>query len=98
MSTVDVQQTAEGEFFVVGIGASAGGVDALDRLFRAMPDDIEAALVVITHLGPHRETLLAEIIGRATKLPVANATHGTRVQRGHVYVLPAEHVLILNGA
>lgn len=97
MSTAEAPQAAEGEFFVVGIGASAGGVDALERLFGAMPADIEAALVVITHLGPHRETLLAEIIGRATKMPVTNAEHGARLRPGHVYVLPSEHVLTLSG-
>ncbi|HEV8331225.1 MAG TPA: chemotaxis protein CheB [Steroidobacteraceae bacterium] len=97
MST-EATQTAEGEFFVVGIGASAGGVEALAQLFDAMPADIEAALVVVTHLGPHRETLLAEIISRTTKMPVANATHGARLQPGHVYVLPAEHVLTVKGA
>ena len=48
--------------------------------------------------GPHRESLLAEIIGRPTKMPVVNATHGARLQPGHVYVLPAEHVLTLQGS
>jgi two-component system CheB/CheR fusion protein len=98
VSTAESPQAAEGQFFVVGIGASAGGVEALERLFGTMPADIEAALVVITHLGPHRETLLAEIIGRATKMPVVNATHGARLQPGHVYVLPPAHVLTLNGS
>ena len=97
MSTAEAPQVAEGEFFVVGIGASAGGVEALELLFSAMPPDIGAAFVVITHLGPHRETLLAEIIGRSTTMPVVNATHGARLQPGHVYVLPSEHVLTLNG-
>ncbi len=98
MSTAEAPQAAEGEFFVVGIGASAGGVEALELLFGGMPEDVEAALFVITHLGPHRETLLAEIIGRATKMPVTNATHGAHIRPGHVYVLPSEHVLTLKGA
>ena len=73
-------------------------MEALEQLFNAVPEQLPAALVVITHLGPHRETLLAEIISRHTRMPVVNATHGARVQAGHIYVLPSEHVLTMRGA
>lgn len=89
---------AEGGFFVVGIGASAGGVEALEHLFSAMPPELGAAVVVVTHLGAHRETRLAEIIGRCTEMPVANASHGERMRPGCVYVLPSDHALTLDGA
>lgn len=98
MSTAEAPLGADESFFLVGIGASAGGVEALERLFSAVPDHLPVALVVITHLGAHRETLLAEIISRRTKMQVANATHGGRVQAGHIYVLPSEHVLTVRGA
>ena len=98
VSTAEARTEADDRFFIVGVGASAGGVEALEQLFASMPDQLEAALVVITHLSAHRESLLAEIIGRRTRMPVVNATHGGRVQAGHIYVLPAEHVLTLQGS
>jgi two-component system, chemotaxis family, CheB/CheR fusion protein len=98
VSTAEARSEADDSFFIVGVGASAGGVEALEHLFASMPDQLEAAFVVITHLSAHRESLLAEIIGRRTKMPVVNALHGAYVQAGHIYVLPAEHVLTLQGS
>src|SRR5437868_5416614 len=82
---------------VVGVGASAGGVEALSQLFASLPDPINAAFVVVTHLGPHRETMLAEILARHTSMPVLNATDGAEMAAGHVYVLPSDSVLTLSG-
>ena len=80
---------------IVGIGASAGGVEALEAFFKAMPDDNGMAFVVVTHLDPNRESMLAEILGRATRMPVANARNGEPVVGQHVYVLPAGAVLTI---
>jgi two-component system, chemotaxis family, CheB/CheR fusion protein len=88
-------ETGQG-LFVVGIGASAGGVQALEHLFSAMPNDLTAAFVVVTHLGPHRETLLSEILGRHTSMRVMNAVDGEKLQAGHVYVLPSDSILTLS--
>jgi two-component system, chemotaxis family, CheB/CheR fusion protein len=87
---------AAGDFVVVGVGASAGGVEALEQLFSSMPHGVHAAFVVITHLAPHRETLLAEIISRHTQMPVTNARDGEHVQAGHIYVLPSDQLLMLS--
>ena len=65
---------------IVGIGASAGGVEALGAFFRAMPADNGMAFVVVTHLPPNRESLLAEILGRATDMPVVDASDGAEVE------------------
>jgi two-component system CheB/CheR fusion protein len=80
---------------IVGIGASAGGVEALEAFFRAVPDDNGMAFVVVTHLDPNRESMLAEILGRATRMPVANARDGEPVEAQHVYVLPSGAVLTI---
>ena len=80
---------------IVGIGASAGGVEALEALFRAMPYQNGMAFVVVTHLDPNRESMLAEILGRATRMPVANARDGEPVEAQHVYVLPAGAILTI---
>ena len=57
-------------FPVVGVGASAGGVDALKAFFSATPADRGMAYVVIQHLSPEHESLMAEILGRCTTMPV----------------------------
>jgi two-component system, chemotaxis family, CheB/CheR fusion protein len=82
--------------FIVGVGASAGGVAALRCLFRTMPPDIGAAFVVVTHIGSRRETLLTEILARDTTMPVLNASSGQRVEANHVYVLPSDAVLTIS--
>src|SRR6266446_10445008 len=69
---------------IVGIGASAGGVEALERFFKSMPADNGMAFVVVTHLPPNRESMLAQIIGRATQMPVVDARDGEVVDADHV--------------
>ena len=58
------------KFLVVGIGASAGGIPAMEGFFRGVPDDCGMAFVVVTHLSPDRESLLHEVIARYTEMPV----------------------------
>ena len=77
---------------IVGIGASAGGVEALESFFRAVPAENGMAFVVATHLPPYRDSLLAEILGRATQMPVVSARDGQLVEAQHVYVLPPSAV------
>jgi two-component system, chemotaxis family, CheB/CheR fusion protein len=80
-------------FPIVGIGASAGGVEALENLFRAMPAEPGMAFVVVTHLAPNRESLLPEILARDTRMPVLSAEDNQPVQVDHIYVTPADAVL-----
>jgi two-component system, chemotaxis family, CheB/CheR fusion protein len=80
-------------FPIVGVGASAGGVEALEYLFKAMPPEPGMAFVVITHLAPHRESMLPEILARDTRMPVLVAEHDQQVRPNHVYVVPADKVL-----
>lgn len=80
-------------FPIVGIGASAGGVEALEGFFRGVPDDPGVGFVIVTHLSPTRESLLHEIVARYTRLTVNTATDGQLVERNGVYVLPADAIL-----
>ncbi len=90
---------SQGSFPIVGVGASAGGLEALEGLFQGIPDDPGIGFVIVTHLNPERESLLHEIIARYTKLKVEVASDGELVQPNHVYVLPADAILgIENGA
>ena len=80
-------------FPIVGVGASAGGVEALEYLFNAMPPDPGVAFVIITHVAPQRESLLPEILARDTRMPVLIAERDQEVHPNHVYVAPAGAVL-----
>src|SRR3954464_3980087 len=76
---------------VVGIGASAGGLDAFLELLTNLPADTGLAFVLVQHLQPNHESQLAEILSRATRMPVAQATDGLLTEADHVYVVPPNH-------
>ena len=78
---------------IVGVGASAGGIEALEGFFRGIPDNPGIGIVVLTHLNPDRESILHEIIARYTSLKVQVAAAGVQVGINCVYVLPADAVL-----
>jgi two-component system CheB/CheR fusion protein len=75
-------------FPIVGVGASAGGLEAFTELLKNLTPTPGLALVLIQHLDPNRSSLLTEILGRETLLPVLQATEGLRVECDHVYVIP----------
>jgi two-component system CheB/CheR fusion protein len=81
------------DFPIVGVGASAGGVEALEGFFRGLPAEPGVALVLVTHLSPNHESVLHEIVGRYTQLPVHVAVDDMPVAMNHVYVLPADAAL-----
>ena len=76
--------------FVVGIGASAGGVEALERFFAGVPPSPNMAFIVVTHLGTGRTSHMPDIIRRHTSLPVHGAEDGMLVEKNQVYVLAAD--------
>ncbi len=88
-------ETPETSRLVVGIGASAGGLEALRTFFQAMPAPCGMAFVVVTHLAPDHESMLADILSQATALTVETATDGVEVEDDHVYVLPPGHGLTI---
>lgn len=73
---------------VVGIGASAGGLQALQALFDALPDDSGMAFVVVTHMDPERESLLPELLQTHTAMPVRQVHGLVEVRADNVYVVP----------
>ncbi|WP_072295259.1 chemotaxis protein CheB [Paracoccus sp. SM22M-07] len=75
-------------FAVVGIGASAGGLEALQDLLRDASRDDPAAYVIIQHLDPTHDSVLAELLDRRTALSVQQASEGARLQPGCVYTIP----------
>ena len=81
--------------FVVGIGASAGGLSAYKSFFNALPPDTGMAFVVISHLLPAAHSHLAEILTRHTPMPVFLAVSGMLVRANEVYVIPGNADLLL---
>ena len=91
-------ESAQNGFPVVGIGASAGGLEAIEALFRHMPTDTGMAFVLVQHLDPNHKSILTELIARFTPMPAHEAAQGLRVEPNHIYVIPPRHELaILNG-
>ena len=75
---------------IVGIGASAGGLGALESFFAAVPPDSGMAYVVIQHLDPTQETLLVELLQRITPMPVHEARQRMRIEPDTVFVIPPD--------
>ena len=72
----------------VGVGASAGGLEAIQRLVGNLNDDNGFAYFIVMHLAPDKESNLAEIISRSTSLSVALAENDVQIQKDHIYVIP----------
>ena len=87
------QPAADSPCSIVGIGASAGGVEALQALFKELSDDLGHAYAVIFHLSPHHTSELASILGRCTRMPVSEVRGSVDFQPNHVYVIPPNHDL-----
>jgi two-component system CheB/CheR fusion protein len=73
---------------VVAVGASAGGLDALERFFAALPIDSGAAYVVIQHLSPDHKSMMDNLLARHTRMPVRVATHGMALAADCVFLIP----------
>lgn len=84
------------EFPVVGIGASAGGIQALMTFFEHMPNDCGMAFVVIMHLSPKHESNVDKIIQNVTKMPVLQVTQAVAIERNRIYVIPPALDLSMN--
>ncbi len=81
------------DFPVVGIGASAGGLDALTKLIAALPDDGGMAYIIVQHLDPTHKSLMAELLAEHTAMPVLQATEGAVIEPDQIYVIPAGRYL-----
>ena len=82
---------------VVGMGASAGGLEALQKFFAHMPPDSGMAFVVVQHLDPRHKTLMPELLGRITRMSVEQVKDETPVQPDHVYMIPPNATLTIEG-
>lgn len=87
------------KFPIVGLGASAGGLEAFEQFFRNMPNDSGMALVLVSHLDPSHASILTEIVQRTTSMPVVEAYDQLQVEPNCVYVIPPNRdMTIFHGA
>ena len=82
-------------FLIVGIGASAGGLEACTKLLEHLPPDTGMAFVLVQHLAPAKDSILAELLSKATSMPVREVQDGMTVEPDHVYVIPPNTVLAI---
>jgi two-component system CheB/CheR fusion protein len=85
-----------GPSYVVGIGASAGGLEALERLFQEMPCDTGMAFVVVQHLSPDFKSLMDELLARWTRMPIHTVTDGMAVKANEIYLMPPNTEMIIS--
>ena len=82
---------------VVGLGASAGGLDAFKSFFTNMPPQSGIAFVLVQHLDPHHKSVLVELLSNHTEMPVVQAADGMAVAADHVFVIPPNAVMTIKG-
>jgi two-component system CheB/CheR fusion protein len=92
------ESSSRNSLYIVGIGASAGGLDALERFFGNMTETSGMAFIVVSHLDPNHISIMPELIQKSTKMKLFQAEDGMVVEPNHVYVAPANRDLaILHG-
>lgn len=82
-------------FPIVGVVASAGGLDAFKQLISAVPIDCSMAFVLVPHLDPKHESQMVALLSKVSRLPVVSATQGVVVEANHVYVIPSNRFLTI---
>src|SRR3954454_20921278 len=82
---------------LIVVGASAGGVEALERLVSGLPPELPASMFVVLHLLSTGTSVLDSILARSGSLPATAALDGERFERGHIYVAPPDHHLLVRG-
>ncbi|MBC7889229.1 MAG: PAS domain-containing protein [Ferruginibacter sp.] len=81
-------------FPVVGVGASAGGLEAFKLLVKAIPENSGTAYILVQHLDPFHESILADILQRLTNIPVLEITDNITVAPDHIYIIPSNKILV----
>jgi two-component system CheB/CheR fusion protein len=78
----------ESGFYVVGIGASAGGLDAIEKFLRNMPSDSGMGFVLVPHLDPEHKSMMGDLLRRYTRMSIYQAEEGMRVRPNAIYIIP----------
>jgi two-component system CheB/CheR fusion protein len=82
---------------IVAVGASAGGLEAFSEMLRALPTDTGMAFVLVQHLDPNHESILAELLSSRTTMPVCLIQDQVKVKSNQVYVIPPDKTMVVDG-
>lgn len=96
MSMIEKKTSSVNDFYTVGIGTSAGGLEALQRLFDCVPDTKKFAFVIIQHLSPNFKSLMEELLQKHTNMPVHKTEDGVLVEPGNIYLIPSKKNMVLS--
>lgn len=89
------QDAFSARHFVVGIGASAGGLEALSALIARLPENLGASYVIVQHMSPNHRSMLVQLIARETLMQVGEAAEGESPQPNHIYITPPNRNIVL---
>ncbi|MFK7837405.1 MAG: chemotaxis protein CheB [Sulfitobacter sp.] len=84
-------------FYLIGVGASAGGLDAIKQMISQVQPGFPHSLVIVQHISPDYKSLMSEILGRETSLPVHEVTDNMAVEAGHIYLIPPRSNIVIQG-
>ncbi len=82
-------------FDIIAIAASAGGVTALTKVLAHLPETLGAIVVIVQHVDPRHRSLMPQVIGRQSRLPVVHAEDGAHLEIGHIYLAPPDRHLVI---
>ena len=88
------EQSSSG-LWIVGIGASAGGLEAFEQFLTNMPPDTNMAFVIVQHLDPNRKSMLVELLQRYTRMKVSQVQNKTKVKANEIYIIPPNRDMML---
>ena len=95
MTTTDTSSTGGDDQIIVGIGASAGGLEAIQGFLDRLPDEHRLIFVIVQHLDPDHDSLMEELLNRRTRSPVVTAYDGCKVEPGHIYLIAPGDLLTI---
>lgn len=91
--TKSLPKATRQDFPIVGIGASAGGLEAFSQFIDAIPDNSEMAYVIVQHLHPLHDSILTELLSRVAKIPINEITDDIHLAPNNIYVIPENKIL-----
>jgi two-component system, chemotaxis family, CheB/CheR fusion protein len=89
------KKNSRDKFYIAGIGASAGGLDAFERFFKNMPPNSGIGFVLLSHLDPDHASMMPEILKKSTRMPTLQSEDGMQVKPDHVYVIPPNKYMVI---
>jgi two-component system, chemotaxis family, CheB/CheR fusion protein len=89
-------QPNSNEHYIIGIGASAGGLEPITEFFDSMPEDSNLSFVIVQHLSPDHKSLMGELLAKHTRMKILEAQENLRVQKNCVYLIPSRKIMTLS--